>query len=152
MLKYIGKRILFMIPLLLGITIICFFVMHLAPGSPTDLQTQMNPKASVQMKERLQTLYELDKPIHVQYWSWLKKISHGNLGISFSSDHRPVTAKIMERLPITIIIEFLSLLIIIAIAIPWEYFPLSIRIRSSIRSPEYLSLLVLRFLLFGWRC
>ena len=73
MLKYIGKRILFMIPLLLGITIICFFVMHLAPGSPTDLQTQMNPKASVQMKERLQTLYELDKPIHVQYWSWLKK-------------------------------------------------------------------------------
>ena len=107
-----------MIPLLLGITIICFFVMHLAPGSPTDLQTQMNPKASVQMKERLQTLYELDKPIHVQYWSWLKKISHGNLGISFSSDHRPVTAKIMERLPITIMIEFLSLLIIIAIAIP----------------------------------
>jgi peptide/nickel transport system permease protein len=77
MLKYIGKRILFMIPLLLGITIICFFVMHLAPGSPTDLQTQMNPKASVQMKERLQTLYELDKPIHVQYWSWLKKISQG---------------------------------------------------------------------------
>ena len=55
MLKYIGKRILFMIPLLLGITIICFFVMHLAPGSPTDLQTQMNPKASAQMKERLQT-------------------------------------------------------------------------------------------------
>jgi peptide/nickel transport system permease protein len=118
LLKYIGKRILFMIPLLLGITIICFFVMHLAPGSPTDLQTQMNPKASVQMKERLQTLYELDKPIHMQYWSWLKKISHGNLGISFSSDHRPVTAKIMERLPITIMIEFLSLLIIIAIAIP----------------------------------
>ena len=63
-------------------------------------------------------MYELDKPIHVQYWSWLKKISHGNLGISFSSDHRPVTAKIMERLPITIMIEFLSLLIIIAIAIP----------------------------------
>jgi len=42
-----------MIPLLLGITIICFFVMRLAPGSPTDLQTQMNPKSSVEMKERL---------------------------------------------------------------------------------------------------
>jgi peptide/nickel transport system permease protein len=54
-----------MIPLLLGITIICFFVMRLAPGSPTDLQTEMNPKASVEMKERLKTLYELDKPIHV---------------------------------------------------------------------------------------
>ena len=81
--------------------------MRLAPGSPTDLQTQMNPKASVEMKERLKTLYELDKPIHEQYWSWLKKISHGDLGISFSSDHRPVIAKIMERIPITIIIEFL---------------------------------------------
>ncbi|PKN51033.1 MAG: diguanylate cyclase [Deltaproteobacteria bacterium HGW-Deltaproteobacteria-13] len=118
MLKYIVKRILFMIPLLLGITIICFFVMRLAPGSPTDLQTEMNPKASVEMKERLRTLYELDKPIHVQYWSWLKKISHGDLGISFSTDHRPVAAKIMERFPITILINFLSLIIIIAVAIP----------------------------------
>jgi len=117
-LGYILKRILFMIPLLLGITIVCFFVMHLAPGLPTDLQTQMNPKSTVEMKERLKTLYELDKPVHEQYWSWLKKLGHGDLGISFSSDHRPVAAKIMERLPITIILEFLSLIIIIAIAVP----------------------------------
>jgi len=107
-----------MIPLLLGITIICFSVMHLAPGSPTDLQTEMNPKASAEMKERLRALYELDKPVHVQYWSWLKKISHGDLGTSFSSDHRPVADKIMERLPITILINFLSLLIIVAVAVP----------------------------------
>ncbi len=118
MLRYIIKRTLFMIPLLLGITIICFFVMRLAPGSPTDLQTEMNPKASQEMKERLNTLYELDKPIHVQYGSWLKKISRGDLGVSFSSDHRPVADKIMERLPITILINFLSLLIIIAVAVP----------------------------------
>ncbi len=118
MLKYIIKRLIFMIPLLIGITIICFSVMRLAPGSPTDLQTQMNPKASVEMKERLKTLYELDKPIHEQYWSWLNKISRGDLGISFSTDHRPVAAKIMERLPITILINFISLMIIIAIAVP----------------------------------
>jgi len=115
---YILKRILFMVPLLLGITLVCFFVMHLAPGLPTDLQTQMNPKSTVEMKERLKNMYELDKPVHEQYWSWLKKLSRGDLGISFSSDHRPVTAKIMERLPITIILEFLSLIIIIAIAVP----------------------------------
>jgi len=107
-----------MIPLLLGITIICFSVMHLAPGSPTDLQTDMNPKASAEMKERLRALYELDKPIHVQYWSWFKKISHGDLGTSFSMDHRPVADKIMERLPVTILINVLSLLIIIAVAVP----------------------------------
>ena len=107
-----------MIPLLLGITVICFFVMHLAPGSPTDLQTEMNPKASAEMKERLRSLYELDKPIHVQYASWLKKISQGDLGTSFATDHRPVADKIMERLPVTILINFLSLLIIIAVAVP----------------------------------
>lgn len=115
---YLIKRVLFMIPLLLGITIICFFVMRLAPGSPTDLQTQMNPKASAEMKERLMSMYELDKPIHVQYWSWLKKLGRGDLGTSFSSDHRPVSDKILERLPITILINFLSLLIIIAVAVP----------------------------------
>jgi len=117
-LKYLIKRVLFMVPLLLGITVICFFVMHLAPGSPTDLQTQMNPKASAEMKERLMSLYELDKPIHIQYWSWLTKLGRGNLGTSFSSDHRPVADKILERLPITIIINFLSLIIIIAVAVP----------------------------------
>jgi len=107
-----------MIPLLIGITLICFFVMRLAPGSPTDLQTEMNPKASQESKERLNALYELDKPIYVQYGSWLKKISRGDLGVSFSSDHRPVADKIMERLPITILINFLSLVIIIAVAVP----------------------------------
>ena len=53
MLRYLIKRILLMVPLLLGITVICFFVMHLAPGKPTDLQTQMNPKASAEMIQRL---------------------------------------------------------------------------------------------------
>lgn len=118
MLRYVLKRTLFMIPLLIGITLICFFVMRLAPGSPTDLQTEMNPKASQEIKDRLNALYELDKPIYVQYGSWLKKISRGDLGVSFSSDHRPVADKIMERLPITILINFLSLVIIIAVAVP----------------------------------
>ena len=118
MTRYLIKRILFMIPLLLGITVICFAVMHLAPGKPTDLQTQMNPKASAEMKERLLSLYELDKPLHVQYVSWLKKLTRGDLGTSFSSDHRPVADKILERLPITILINVLSLLIIIAVAVP----------------------------------
>ena len=118
MTRYLIKRILFMIPLLLGITVICFAVMHLAPGKPTDLQTQMNPKASAEMKERLLSLYELDKPLHVQYVSWLKKLARGDLGTSFSSDHRPVADKILERLPITILINVLSLLIIIAVAVP----------------------------------
>jgi len=118
LLNYILRRLIFMVPLLIGITIICFAVIHLAPGSPTDLQTQMNPRASAEVKERLRALYELDKPLHEQYLSWLKKIVVLDLGNSFSPDGRPVADKILERIPITIIINALSLGLIIAVALP----------------------------------
>jgi peptide/nickel transport system permease protein len=118
MIRYVAKRLLFMIPLLFGITIICFTVMHLAPGSPTDLQTQMNPRASVEMQQRLRTMYDLDKPLHEQYIRWVSKLAVLDLGISFSTDRRPVTDKILERLPITILLNVLSMLLIFAIAVP----------------------------------
>jgi peptide/nickel transport system permease protein len=118
MLRYIAKRLIFMAPLLVGITIICFTVMHLAPGSPTDLQTQMNPRASAEAQERLRAMYDLDKPLYHQYWIWVKKLAVLDLGQSFSTDHRPVSNKILERLPITILLNCLSLTLILAIAIP----------------------------------
>lgn len=118
MISYIVKRLLFMIPLLIGITIICFVVMHLAPGSPTDMETQMNPRVSAEMKERLRAMYDLDKPLHQQYLIWVKKLLVLDLGTSFSSDHRPVTDKILERLPITISLNILSMVLIMIIAIP----------------------------------
>jgi len=107
-----------MIPLLFGITVICFTVMHLAPGSPTDLQTQMNPRASVEMKERLRAMYDLDKPLPEQYIRWVGKLAVLDLGVSFSTDRRPVADKILERLPITILLNVLSLLLILVVAIP----------------------------------
>ena len=118
MLRYIAKRLLFMVPLLFGITVICFTVMHLAPGSPTDLQTQMNPRASVEMKERLRSMYDLDKPLPVQYIRWVGKLARLDLGVSFSTDRRPVADKILERLPITILLNVLSMLLIFVVAIP----------------------------------
>ena len=107
-----------MLPLLLGITIVCFVVMRLAPGSPTDLQTQMNPRISAEMKERLRAMYDLDKPLHQQYLSWLRKLVVLDLGRSFSPDHRPVADKILERIPITIILNVLSMILILLVAIP----------------------------------
>ncbi len=118
MIVYLAKRLIFMVPLLLGITVICFAVMHLAPGSPTDLQTEMNPRVSAEAKERLRAFYELDKPLHVQYFSWVKKLAVLDLGTSFSPDRRPVADKILERLPITIALNVLSLLLILFVAIP----------------------------------
>jgi peptide/nickel transport system permease protein len=118
MLLYIGKRLLLMLPLLLGITLISFVVMHLAPGEPTDLQTQLNPEASVELKERLRAQYDLDKPLLVQYGKWLGRLARFDFGDSFSQDRRPVTTKIAERLPITILISVLSIVLILAVSIP----------------------------------
>jgi peptide/nickel transport system permease protein len=109
---------LFMIPLLFGITIVCFVVMHLAPGSPTDLETQLNPRASADYRERLRAMYDLDKPMHEQYILWVGKLVTLDLGMSFSQDRRPVADKIFERIPITIAINVISMILIMAIAIP----------------------------------
>ena len=118
MLRYLIKRLIFMIPLLIGITIICFAVMHLAPGSPTDLETQLNPRASAEYRERLKAMYDLDKPLHEQYVLWVGRLVTLDLGRSFSQDRRPVADKIIERIPITILLNVLSMILIIAIAIP----------------------------------
>ena len=106
-----------MIPLILGITIITFVVIHLAPGTPTDIQTQMNPKVSAQAREKLKRIYGLDKPLYQQYWDWLRRLVQMDFGSSFV-DGRPVTRKIADSLPITIIINVLSLMLIFLVAIP----------------------------------
>ncbi|MGC9976545.1 MAG: ABC transporter permease [Syntrophales bacterium] len=118
MLRYIAKRLISMVPLLIGITIVCFLVMHLAPGSPTDMETQMNPRASADYRERLNAMYNLDKPLYQQYLLWVGRIAVLDLGRSFSPDRRPVVRKIIERLPITILINVLSMVLIFVIAIP----------------------------------
>ena len=118
MIVYLLKRLLLMIPLLIGITIISFTVIHLAPGEPTDLQTQMNPEASAELQERLRKYYDLDKPLPVQYVKWLSRLVQLDFGNSFAQDHRPVRGKIAERLPVTILINSLSILLILGVAIP----------------------------------
>jgi peptide/nickel transport system permease protein len=118
MLVYLLKRTLQMIPMLLGITLISFLVIHLVPGTPVEMQTTMNPKASLEAQKRLLELYGLDKPLQVQYWDWLKRLARLDFGRSFSPDGRPVWDKIKERIGITLSLNLLSLLIILALAIP----------------------------------
>ena len=118
MVFYLLKRLLAMIPLLIGITFISFIVIHLAPGSPTEMQTMLDPRASSEVRAKLDKLYGLDKPVHVQYLNWMKRLVQLDFGRSFSPDGRLVIDKIKERLPITILINVLSLIIIIGVAIP----------------------------------
>ncbi len=118
MLPYLARRLLLLIPLLLGITLISFVVIHLAPGEPTDLQTQMNPQASAELQERLRHQYGLDQPLYVQYGQWLGRLAVLDFGESFAGDRRPVIDKIFERLPVTILINLLSIAFILAVSVP----------------------------------
>lgn len=122
MLIYLAKRILLMLPLLIGITIITFLVVRLAPGEPVDLASDLNPKMTAEAKERLRAHYGLDKPLYEQYLSWITKIATLDFGTSFSPDGRKVIDKISERLPITIKINLLSMGIILLVSIPLGVF------------------------------
>jgi len=115
---YILKRLGLMIPMLLGITLISFTVIHLAPGTPTDMQTTLNPKASLEAQKRLRELYGLDKPLMAQYGDWLTRLAQLDFGRSFSPDRRPVWDKIKERIGITLGLNFMSLIIILGLSIP----------------------------------
>lgn len=118
MLVYLVKRLLLMIPLLIGITVITFAVIHLSPGEPVEMQVAMNPKVSAEARERLRKFYELDKPLHVQYYRWVTRLARLDFGRSFSPDGRPVMEKIQERLPITISLNLIALVLEFVLAIP----------------------------------
>jgi peptide/nickel transport system permease protein len=118
MVSYLLKRMLLMIPLLFGITLITFAVIHLAPGEPVEMQTAMNPKISAEARERLRKFYELDKPLHVQYGKWVGRLVRLDFGRSFAPDGRPVLAKIRERMPVTISLNVIVLVLEFLLAIP----------------------------------
>ncbi len=117
MVKYIFKRLVEMIPLLMGITLITFFVIRLAPGNPTFYQGAFNPKVKPEAVKRLERIYGLDKPLPIQYLNWLKRIVHLDFGTSFV-DGKPVIGKIKERITITISLNLLALLLILLVSIP----------------------------------
>ena len=117
MVPFLTRRTLQLIPLFFGITLITFLVIHLAPGEPTGLETSFNPRVSAEAKENLRKLYGLDQPLHTQYIQWLNRFVHLDFGTSFI-DGRPVWDKITERIPITLIINLLSLGLIFLVAVP----------------------------------
>lgn len=130
MIRYLLKRLFWMVPLLVGISLISFIIMHLAPGDITTTESGFNPKVSEESRQKLRELYNLDKPLIVQYGLWLKRMATLDFGTSFASHQKPVfwerkddqgnvtPGMIQEALPITLLINVLSLLFIIVIALP----------------------------------
>ncbi len=114
----IMRKLAWMLVVLWGITLVSFFVIHLAPGSPTDLQTSLNPLAGDTVRQRLDALYGLDRPLIVQYVDWLGRLARLDFGLSLSTDARPVMDKILERLPLTLGMNVVSLLLTLLIAVP----------------------------------
>jgi peptide/nickel transport system permease protein len=121
---YLLKRLLQIIPTLLGITFITFLIIQLAPGNPAMLKLQMagqgqmtDSALSQQIIEQTKKLYGLDKPLPIQYLLWVKRVVTFDFGTSFK-DHRKVWDKLAERLPVTIQINVISIFLIYLIAIP----------------------------------
>jgi peptide/nickel transport system permease protein len=130
MTAYLLQRLVLLIPTFLGITLICFLVVHLAPGDPAELMAGGGLKAAggagISVEKRgavdqalaeWRALYGLDQPLYVQYGVWLKNLARLDFGGSFK-DRRQVWEKIAERLPVTVKLEFFSILLVYIVAIP----------------------------------
>ncbi len=125
MTTYIVRRLLLMIPTLLGITIMVFTISRLAPGDPVSLAMgpggQLDAERAADVREARMKLYGLDKPVHVQYGKWLCRVVRFDFGDSIKH-HRAVIELIKERLPITLSLNLIAFVIIYTISLPLGIF------------------------------
>ena len=115
MARYLLRRLVLTIPVLLGVATLVFSLIHLVPGDPA--QAMLGDGASPADIAQLRTRLGLDRPLLEQYGGFLSGLVRGDLGVSFRTD-RPVTSQIIERLPATAELAAAAMLIAIAIAIP----------------------------------
>ncbi len=109
---YIAKRLLMLIPVLLGASLLAFTLIHLTPGDPA--RTIVGDHASPQVIAAIREKYGLDKPLPVQYWIWLKQVLRGDMGRSISSNEY-VTREILERFPNTVELTVCAMLLAIVV-------------------------------------
>ncbi|GAE35821.1 ABC transporter permease [Halalkalibacter akibai] len=116
MINYIIKRVIMMIPILFGISILSFAIMYAAPGKPAILN--LDPEIPPEVREAQAERLGLNDPIPVQYVRWVKNVSKGDFGTSYARK-MPVTDMILDRLPNTILLMASSLFLAAIIAIPF---------------------------------
>lgn len=118
MLRTIGKRILLLIPTLFGLTILLFAWVRALPGGPAA--ALLGERATPEAIERINAAYGFDRPLVVQYFTWLGRLLQGDFGASISS-RRPVLEEFANRFPATVELAVAALLIAVAIGIPVGY-------------------------------
>jgi peptide/nickel transport system permease protein len=114
--RYVARRLIQAIPLLIGISVISFAILKAVPGGPTAAY-EGNPNFTDEDLRRLEAAFGLDQPVHVQYLNWLTHFLQGDWGYSYSGG-QPVLQLIMERLPNTLILTIAVYLAVILIAVP----------------------------------
>jgi len=115
-LRYILRRLLSAVPLLLGISVILFAIIHMAPGGPLDMYAD-NPAVSKEALEQIAARYGLNEPIPAQYFLWLKAMVAGDWGYSIRTG-RPVIVEILGRVGPTLQLGGVALLLSLVIAVP----------------------------------
>lgn len=115
---YAVRRLLFLIPLLLGLTVVMFLIIHLAPGDPVTAMLGPQAVANPAYLEQARKNLGLDKPLPIQYLTWLGNVLQGDLGNAYSFNGKPVLSLIGERLWGTVQLQGISLLLGILIAVP----------------------------------
>jgi ABC-type dipeptide/oligopeptide/nickel transport system permease component len=114
-LQYIVRRLLSLVVILLGVSVLVFMLVHLAPGDPVRIM--LGEEATFADVERLNRVYGFDQPLPVQYWRWLRSAIQGDLGMSIRQQ-LPVATIIWERMPATIELSLWSMVISIGIGVP----------------------------------
>ncbi|MFT8349104.1 nickel ABC transporter permease [Clostridium saccharoperbutylacetonicum] len=116
--KYIGLRLLQLIPIIIGITFVSFGLMQTAAGDAVDaIYDNASSGVTEQVKAEKRVELGLDKPFLIQYGNWLKGVASGDMGISYIS-HKPVFETFISKLPATIYLTITSMVLTIFISIP----------------------------------
>jgi ABC-type dipeptide/oligopeptide/nickel transport system permease component len=116
MLRLLARRLAIAIPVLFGVTILVFLILHLIPGDPAQILLFGSNPTPAQIAH-LRTQLGLDQPLPVQYVQYLGRLAHGNLGQSYITG-RPISEEIATRFPDTLILTLASMLVAVVIGVP----------------------------------
>jgi peptide/nickel transport system permease protein len=114
-LRFIARRLLLLVPIMLGLSILVFLWIRALPAGPAE--SLLGERATPETIQQIEEQYGLDEPIHIQYWEYLKTVASGDLGTTIRS-RRPVTSEIRERFPATIELTIAALLFAVSVGIP----------------------------------
>jgi peptide/nickel transport system permease protein len=119
MLRFVVRRLLLLVPILLGLSLLVFVWVRALPGSPAT--ALLGERATPEAVARFERQYGINRPIHVQYWAYLKTTARGDLGTSVAS-RRPVTTEIKERFPATVELAVAAMAFALLLGLPLGFF------------------------------